>query len=338
MISTEERMRAAIATQATEWFVAHRAGELSEARREVFIDWLRASPAHAQEYLALTGFAEDLGQVAKRFTAPADVLVARARSEGDVVQPLFRASRVSAPRRGPWPLFAALAASFMMALAALWWTHNRADYSTAHAEQRSWRLEDGSTVHLNSGSRIKVKFDAKRRQVELIKGQAVFQVAKDVTRPFWVDAGDVAVKAVGTEFDVYRQPQGAVVSVMEGRVAVWNAPAESAAPVAQLDAGQQARVTGKAAVVSGKVEDVRKTVAWLQRQVVFDHDALEKAATEFNRYNELQIRVDDAALRNSEVSGIFSAYDAESFVRFLERQPRMSVEREGDEVLVRAAQ
>lgn len=339
MSSTEEQVRAAMATQAAEWFVAHRAGELSEARREAFIDWLRASPAHVREYLALTGFAEDLGQVAERFTAPAEVLVAHARNEGEVVQPLFHAARAPASRHSPWPLFAALAASFAIAaVATFWWVHNQTDYSTAHAEQRSWHLQDGSIVHLNSDSQIKVRFDGARRQVDLVRGQAVFKVAQDATRPFWVDAGDVVVKAVGTEFDVYRQSQGAVVSVMEGRVAVWNEPADSAPPAAQLNAGQQARVTRQAAVVSKKVDDVRKTVAWLQRQVVFDHDALDKAVAEFNRYNELQIRVDDAALRASEVSGIFSVYDAESFVRFLERQPRMNVEREGDEVIVRAAQ
>src|SRR4051812_27386085 len=101
MISTEEQVRAAIASQAAEWFVAHRAGELSDARREDFIDWLRASPVHTQEYLALTGLAQDLGRAASRFTAPVDALIARARHEGDVVQPLFGAS--SSPFSSPSP-------------------------------------------------------------------------------------------------------------------------------------------------------------------------------------------------------------------------------------------
>jgi transmembrane sensor len=82
---------------------------------------------------------------------------------------------------------------------------------------------------------------------------------------------------------------------------------------------------------------VRKTVAWLQRQVVFDHDPLGSAIEEFNRYAERHIRVEGAELRATQISGIFSAYDAESFLRFLERQPEIRVEREGEEIVVSAA-
>jgi transmembrane sensor len=335
MSATEEQMREAVALQAAEWFVAHRSGELGEAGREAFIDWLRASPVHAREYLALTGFAEDLGQAAQRFTAPADELIGRASEESSTVRPLFRAARTAGASRRPPALFAAVAAAIVMAsVAALWWLRDRADYTTQHAEQRSWRLEDGSTVHLNSDSQIEVRFDHERREVALLKGQAIFRVTQDAARPFWVTAGNVKVKVLGTEFDVYRQAQGAVVSVLEGRVAVWNAP--EAAPAAQLDAGQQVRVTNRAAVVSNKSDDVRKTMAWLQRQVVFDHDELGSAVEEFNRYNDLQIQVNDAALAKSQVSGIFSAYDADSFIRFLERQPGMRVERSGGDVVVHA--
>jgi transmembrane sensor len=206
-------------------------------------------------------------------------------------------------------------------------------YSTAHAEQRSWRMPDGSSVHLNSGSEIKVRFTDRRREVELIRGQALFQVAKDPQRPFWVHAGNAVVKAVGTEFDVYHQSQRTLVSVVEGRVAVSRGQDAS---VAQLNAGEQASVTVDSTVVSQRATDVRKTVAWLQRQVIFDHDPLGSAIEEFNRYAELQIRIEDPALRAVEISGIFSAYDADAFLRFLERQPEMRLERADEEIIVTA--
>lgn len=367
MSHPDDQMRAMIAAQAAEWFVAHRSGELSQVQREAFIDWLRASPAHAREYLALTGFVEDLGQVAQGFPTPAETLVARAQAGLDTVQPLFRTAvdvplrhgaGVPVPNRrrpGLWVAVGGLAATAVgVVLFGAWWVHDRTDYSTAHAEQRSWRMPDGSTVHLNSGSAIKVKFDGERRQVELVQGQALFQVAKDPSRPFWVQAGDAVAKAIGTEFDVYRKPQGTVISVIEGRVAVWRVSDDSSGeasrvmepdgtaarprPIAQLDAGQQARISRSAAVVSRKPGDVRKTVAWLQRQVVFDHDPLGNAIEEFNRYNEPRIRIDDPAIRAAEISGIFSAYDAESFIRFLERQPGMRVERAGNVIIVTGAE
>jgi transmembrane sensor len=362
MTPSQERMRKVAAMQAAEWFVAHRSGEMSEMQRDAFIDWLRASQLHVREYLALTGFASDLGHAARAIATPTDLLVAQARAERTRVTPLFlEAHEGVAVRAQRWPAsrvwiaactFAVLALS--VAFFGFRWLEGRTHYSTAHAEQRSWRLKDGSTVHLNSSSAIRIDFDEKRRYVELLEGQAVFQVRKDPARPFWVHVGDTIVKAVGTQFDVQRLSQGALVSVMEGRVAIWRVADASAeqiarviepdsgagfpAPIARLDAGQQARIVLDEAKVSKRSDDVRKTVAWLQRQIVFDHDPLGAAVDEFNRYNELRIRLDDPGLRAVEISGIFSAYDTESFIRFLERQPGMRLRRAGNEVVVSAVE
>ena len=353
-MKAEERMQELVTAQALEWFVAHRAGDLTDERREDFINWLSASPAHVREYLVLTGFGEDLKALAKDFPLSTDALIARAQSEPppSSVLPLFPAHETKSPpnaapkthRLLTWKMAAAVAiAAMALALLGTWRLFEPNSYSTAHAEQRSWRMPDGSIVHLNSGSTIKVRFDDRRREVDLIQGQALFQVAKDAHRPFWVRAGDATVKAVGTEFDVYRQPHDTVISVIEGRVAVWdsaqqiNASAPSTEPVTQLDAGQQARVGRKSASVSKHPEDVRKTVAWLQRQVVFDHDPLASAAAEFNRYSETRILIEDASLASVQISGIFSAYDTEAFIRFLEHQPDMQVQRGDREIVVTAA-
>jgi transmembrane sensor len=346
----EEQMHELVAAQALEWFLAHRAGALSETQRQEFIDWLRASPAHAREYLALTGFVKDFGQAAKSMTIPADALIARARTEMDTAQTLSAfptveeasedrraASTVSRWHRSRLPVAVGAIAAVLATVLVFgaWWLHERTVYSTAHAEQRSWRMPDGSTVHLNSSSEITVRFDAEQREVELVRGQALFQVAKDPRRPFRVRAGDAIVKAVGTEFDVYQQPRRTLISVVEGRVAIWRLQRPDA--VEQLDAGQQARLTRESTVVSKRAADVRKTVAWLQRQVVFDHDPLGSAVEEFNRYAQMRIRIDDLSLRAVEISGIFSAYDAESFIRFLERQPEMELRRASGEIVVTAA-
>jgi transmembrane sensor len=364
-MSSDRQMETLIAHQALEWFVAHRANELTDAQREDFIDWLRASPLHAREYLALSGFAEDVRQIAKGFSASTDSLIAQAQAAdvtggdkgsvrhlfGDVQGAVSRseASHASAdgeaayatphyhrPRRARTLGIAAVLAfaTFVLGTLAVWLVHSRADYSTAHAEQRSWRMPDGSTVHLNSGSKIEVSFDERRRVVELLQGQALFQVAKDERRPFLVRAGETTVRAVGTEFDVYRQARQTLVSVVEGRVAISHGETQTAG--VQLDAGEQATVSRESTMVAKKSEAVRKTVAWLQRQVVFDHDPLTVAVDEFNRYSTVRIHIEDASLRDAEVSGIFSAYDAEAFIRFLEHQPDMRVERSATEVRVTA--
>lgn len=97
-------------------------------------------------------------------------------------------------------------------------------YATALGEQRSIQFEDGSTVELNSRSKIRVKYSKQERDVELIEGQALFHVAHDTARPFIVAVGATRVRAVGTQFDVYKKSNGTVVTVVEGRVAVYSTP------------------------------------------------------------------------------------------------------------------
>ncbi len=123
--------------------------------------------------------------------------------------------------KGRAKLFA-VAASLVgvVAVASTWFYVQRDTYSTVIGEQRSIRLNDGSTVDLNSQSKIRVRFTEHRRNVVLLEGQALFRVAKDVSRPFVVATTDTHVRAVGTQFDVYRKDSGTIVTVVEGRVAV----------------------------------------------------------------------------------------------------------------------
>lgn len=114
----------------------------------------------------------------------------------------------------------ALAASILIMVASGWLYLQRGVYTTDIGEQRSLALTDGSTVELNSRSRIKVQYTEYERRIDLLEGQALFQVAKNKTRPFVVQTGNTRVRAVGTAFDVYRASSGTVVTVVEGRVAV----------------------------------------------------------------------------------------------------------------------
>jgi transmembrane sensor len=95
-------------------------------------------------------------------------------------------------------------------------------YTTALGEQRSIQFADGSTVELNSRSKIRVKYSKRERDVDLLEGQALFHVAHDAGRPFIVAVGATRVRAVGTQFDVYKRSNETVVTVVEGRVAVYS--------------------------------------------------------------------------------------------------------------------
>src|SRR6218665_510159 len=99
------------------------------------------------------------------------------------------------------------------------------EYVTGIGERRSIRLPDGTTVTLNTRSRLVVAFSSERRLVRLVQGQALFEVVRDRNRPFTVQAVDRQVTALGTVFEVRVDPGRVQVVLIEGRVVVER-PAE----------------------------------------------------------------------------------------------------------------
>jgi transmembrane sensor len=124
-------------------------------------------------------------------------------------------------RRGPVWIAAAVSACVIGSVGGLYlYGERNRTLATDTGEQRFVSLVDGSTVELNSRSRVRIRFSDNERDVDLIEGQALFHVAHDAARPFIVHSGTTLVRAVGTQFDVYRKESGTTVTVVEGRVAV----------------------------------------------------------------------------------------------------------------------
>jgi ferric-dicitrate binding protein FerR (iron transport regulator) len=228
-------------------------------------------------------------------------------------------------------------------------------YTTALGERRSIEFADGSTVELNSRSKIRVKYSKQERDVELIEGQALFHVAHDTSRPFIVAVGAARVRAVGTQFDVYKKSSATVVTVVEGRVAVYAAtvprpppsPPSEEEPVAPglttetrssflLGAGEQLTVTSESAQKTAS-PNVSGATAWTRAEIVFDAATLSDVAEEFNRYNERQLIIEDPELLNFHISGTFSSVDPESLIRFLRQRPGVQVTETGGKIRVSGA-
>jgi transmembrane sensor len=265
MTRSTPTLSARIVEEASDWFIEFSEGTVDASAREQFDAWLRRSPEHVQAYLKIAALWEEAPVLGKCRVLPSDDLVARVLAEGNVVSLDSRGSDASTahaptPRSSPesedQPLISpagiqtilleprkegrdrprlrilAVAASLLvLAVTGAFFYYQRGTYSTATGEERSVSLEDGSTLDLNSQSKVRVRFSAHERSVELLQGQALFRVTKDTTRPFIVSTDTTQVRAVGTQFDVYRKGSGTVVTVIEGRVAVLSeaAPPEPSA-------------------------------------------------------------------------------------------------------------
>lgn len=338
MTPTNEQIRAAIADQANEWFVDNRSGPLDREASIRFREWLLTSPAHIEQYLAAAALAQDLKVAAKASQIALEPLLVLAKADRNSVVP-WDAGQDRAFGVPPRLLgsLAAAAALVLATAAVLWWTRDgerfglAKTYVTARGDQTERRLPDGSVLHLNTDSQVTVRYSRHERVVDLDRGEAFFQVVHDSERGFRVAAGDTHVWDVGTQFDVYRRSDRVTVTVLEGSVAVYKgALAVSAtrppSPAAvQITAGYRVDVAGQ--VGSPQPVDARASVAWLQRQIVFANHALGEVVAEFNRYGRVTIELEDEQLRSVPITGVFDAYDTDSFVAFLATLDNVVVQR-----------
>jgi transmembrane sensor len=341
-----------ILEEASDWFVDFRIGDVDSQARERFDEWLRRSPEHIRAYMEIAKTYVALPALTPNRKIDVQELIAYARSEDNIVPfdhtPPSRPSispgvETSPKRQGPWfgrGLLAASIALFCLTggIGAWWATHRFPSYETDIGERRVITLSDGSTIDLNARSKVRIRFSKGERDVQLLDGQALFAVAKDASRPFLVHTGSAVVRAVGTEFDVYRKVSGTTVTVVEGRVSVMHegsaavvttrgAPTESQATLPEptfVSAGEQVTVTERAIPKPKKASIVAAT-AWTQRELVFDASPLVDVVDGFNRYNTRQLVIEDADLKNFHVSGVYSSTDPASLIRFLREQPGVRV-------------
>jgi transmembrane sensor len=343
------KLNTQIYEEACEWFVTSRAGDLGEAGRRELDRWLRQSPEHVSAYLEIAAIWNEGPALDTQRSA--ETLVANALADRRNVSRLPVVSEERPPSHEPghervpnapsplmrrWALAASIAACIVI-VGILAWSRvlGIEVHSTKLGEQRSIVLADGSTVDLNSRSRVRVRYDESSRAIELVEGQALFHVAKDPARPFVVTSGDLRVRAVGTQFDVYKKISGTVVSVVEGRVAILSTPlpgeAKHAPVVGSDSAGGVVLSAGKQVTVSSGVlrevshPNIAAATAWKQRQIVFESASLSEVAEEFNRYNARELVIEDPDAFRFHVSGVFASTDPGSLVRFLRGYPGLEV-------------
>ena len=287
-------------TEAAAWHARLGAPPVSPETIEAFFVW-RRTPANAEAYRRVEKVWADTGTL---------------KTDPEIARALEAALSRKAGRRRTGPVarsfigLAVIGAGFALSLGVWSWVDGRDVYATAVGEQRVVQLADGSSVRLDTGSRMRVRFDGDRRLIALEQGQALFTVAHDTARPFVVDAGAAQVRAVGTVFDVRREAGGEVrVTLVSGAVDVTGGEGRGAERMA---AGHQARVTR--AEVRTTAVDTASATSWAEGRVVFRDTPLRQAVFEVNRYLTDKIELDAPALENESVNGVFRTGDREAFV------------------------
>ena len=311
----------AIAEQTIRWLLRQQEG-MTASEQDAFQRWLQ-TPAHRAEYQDLTGLWQQTACI-----------------------PVNKVSHLRAApvRRRRWqPVIYGCA---LLTLAAVLWLPLRAEltaplysasWQTARGEIRNVSLPDGSKISLDAGTQLTVRYYASRREVEMPQGQAFFQVAHNLQRPFEVFSGPSRVTVVGTEFSVRYLPHtmsgdGTDVAVSSGAVRIgprsrwqngwWRAMQRLHLPQARVHLAvlhTSERATGDA---EGRLR-VRTTLpadsiaTWRNNVIVLNNTRLDMALAEFARYGDVSVKADSPAVAALRVSGIFDNDRAESFAKSL---------------------
>ena len=322
---------------AAAWLVRRDREEWNNSDQAELHAWLSASTAHRVAFIRLQTAWEQVGRLKGRaaglarngallsgdrsgtlLPAKPEAPISRHKNlDAGVLAKNARRHRIRVPRMlGASVAAVCLAAAVVVGWNA--WPHQGTSYRTAIGGIAAISMKDGSTVTLNTNSGIRVALNEIERRVDLERGEAFFEVAKDPDRPFVVRVGDQRVIAVGTKFSVRREPNHVRVIVTEGRVRVEHSEPHEPAEAALISAGGVAVAGAAGVLVQDKsLSDAEEGLSWRQGIVVFRETLLSDAVAEFNRYNTRQIYIEDPALGAMRIGGHFRTHNAEGFVRLL---------------------
>lgn len=314
--------------EAAAWVARLDTSPLDATESAAFAAWLAGSPAHKAAFERYEGLWAEFDQLA-----------------GAPRPPMPAASANDAAARSPsWHMLAASVALLLLVggfflVRSPWNSASEPVYATQIGEQRAVTLVDNSRITLNTDTSIRQVFSEHERRLELQRGEALFEISADSSRPFVVFTPAGTVTAIGTKFVVRITEDGQLnVLVTEGRVVV--APSVAAGAVRaprdhqSLSAGEELRIDTERTMRSRiDTEEASRALAWRQGDIVFSGVPLSSAAAEMQRYSNIRIHVDPAAAHFS-VGGYFRTNNVEAFLQTIEQAFPVRVERERDEVRV----
>jgi transmembrane sensor len=363
--SMESRISDQVAEEAGYWDARLRSPDCTGADRARFAEWRDASPEHREAFERLQTIFAGL----RRNIARAEVRALRDEALGAEKSPSARRRAFAAAAAGVAALAVAATLwtnfpdhlqrqpwSESLALAESWLGLQRSEiYETGIGQRSISTLQDGSSVELDAGTRVRVVMSKRARDVELLYGQALFHVAHDAARPFVVRAADREITALGTQFDVRLDGTSVRVTLIEGKVKVSSEPSQSAAylvPGQQLIArlpGAHEKVVGSAvtggraggldvSTLDGDAQvrtvDIGKVTGWRDGRIFLEDLSLADAVAEMNRHSPVQISIADPQIASLRVNGMFRAGEPRAFVDALEQYFPIAAQDYGDTQIV----
>jgi len=189
--------------------------------------------------------------------------------------------------------------------------------ASAIGEQKTLTLADRSQLTLDTNTQLQVHWHVRSRQVVLKSGRAMFHVAHQQYRPFYVQAGATRIKVIGTIFDVLLQGEQATVTVLRGKVQVRSYHhAHTQYQEVYLTKDQQTQPY-PAHALSVQTVDANTQTAWKDGKIIFERTPLRQALAEMQRYEVRPVVLADAQLADLRISGTFNIKSTDDVIKLL---------------------
>ena len=291
--------------QAAEWFTLMQSAQVSAAQRKELHDWLLEHPDHQQAYRQIELVWQSLGELSDTAEGSAlrrSVEPLSTRLMSYIATPVAMIkSLVAAPK------YAAAFTALCVAVGVLLLSGPTAPvithYSTEAGELRTITLADSSEITLSAKSQISTRISDTERSVDLVSGEAFFDIAKDRQKPFFVTVNNVSVEVVGTQFNVQKVRDAVSVAVVEGVVNVFaEGGLMTAIPDVVLTAGQKiVKASGQAfdAVINVPNSDLG---AWRMGRLIYTDIALADIVADAGRYFDGKIVLQSQDLADVKVT------------------------------------
>jgi len=309
-----------VQARAAEFLVARRNAQAwSETDEQSLQSWLTQSMAHRIAFWRL----ESVWDRADRLNALRPL--APARNAG-----------LQAPRKRMHFAFAAAIAAVAaigVSTGVLWNQPHATLYATPLGGRETIRLADGTTIELNTNTVVRTAFTERRRTVELVRGEAFFQVKHDEKRPFVLLAANHRVIDLGTKFLAREDGTQLKVVLIEGSAKLESGA--SAAKSAVLTPGDEAIATAHDLVVTRKSNrQLDSELGWQRGVLVFQRATLFEVAKEYNRYNSRKIVIGDAKSGARVITATLPTNDVTGFARMAKNFLGLHVEERSGEIVI----
>lgn len=312
-----------IESEAAAWLAQLDGDDMSAQDLAAFQNWMKRSPLHQMEIRQLTELWGNLNSLV------------------DLTEPIADASSAeiklkrSANRKFTPHFLTVMIVFTVLAFASLGMVYVKNTKTTTQqpilmatsiGQQQTSVLPDGSSIILNTNSKVEIDYSAAMRKIRLLSGEAVFDVVADKKRPFIVYAGNGVIRAVGTVFSVRIENNAVNVAVTKGAVELSNIaikPAQDKLPINTAAGFIKSGHVGilsdqKTLIVPVSVEKIHADLSWQTGLLTFSGEPLDEVIAEVSRYTTLDISILDPKLHDLRIGGMFPIGDMDALFEALE--------------------